>query len=106
MRSDRTLINFNCPNDLMDSFDEVCDFKSMNRTQTLIELMRDYVVNKSDEIQRWICTLRCFFRSACRSCHYASAKQAARRLSSFDSVFKRISFFVFARQVCRSLVSV
>ena len=44
MRSDRTLINFNCPNDLMDSFDEVCDFKSMNRTQTLIELMRDYVV--------------------------------------------------------------
>ena len=54
MRSDRTLINFNCPNDLMDSFDEVCDFKSMNRTQTLIELMRDYVVNKSDEIKRWL----------------------------------------------------
>ena len=37
----------------MDSFDEVCDFKSMNRTQTLIELMRNYVVNKSDEIQKW-----------------------------------------------------
>ena len=53
MRSDRTLINFNCPNDLMDSFDEVCDFKNMNRTQTLIELMRDYVVNKSEEIQKW-----------------------------------------------------
>ena len=53
MRSDRTLINFNCPNDLMDSFDEVCDFKSMNRTQTLIKLMRNYVVNKSDEIQKW-----------------------------------------------------
>ena len=53
MRSDRTLINFNCPNDLMDSFDEVCDFKSMNRTQTLIELMRNHVIEKQEEIKNW-----------------------------------------------------
>ena len=53
MRSDRTLINFNCPNDLMDSFDEVCDFKSMNRTQTLIELMRTHVIEKQNEIENW-----------------------------------------------------
>jgi hypothetical protein len=50
---DKKLINFRCDLDVLDGFDEVCDFKRTNRTQTLIELMRDYVVNKSDEIQRW-----------------------------------------------------
>ena len=49
----KTLINFRCPDDVIDTFDETCRFKNMNRTQTLIELMRNYVVNKSDEIQRW-----------------------------------------------------
>ena len=53
MRSDRTLINFNCPNDLMDSFDETCRFKNMNRSQTLIELMRNHVIEKQEEIKNW-----------------------------------------------------
>ena len=43
MNSDRTLINFRVPNELIEVFDESCDFKNMNRTQTLIDLMRGYV---------------------------------------------------------------
>ena len=37
MSSDRTLINFRVPDELIEVFDESCDFKNMNRTQTLID---------------------------------------------------------------------
>ena len=53
MSSDRTLINFRVPDDLIEVFDESCDFKNMNRTQTLIELMRGYVDKTIPEIQNW-----------------------------------------------------
>tara|TARA_A100001015_G_C15006160_1_gene720740 strand:+ start:367 stop:615 length:249 start_codon:yes stop_codon:yes gene_type:complete len=53
MSSDRTLINFRVPDELIEVFDESCDFKNMNRTQTLIELMRGYVDKTVPEIQNW-----------------------------------------------------
>ena len=53
MNSDRRLINFRVPDELIEVFDESCDFKNMNRTQTLIELMRGYVDKTIPEIQNW-----------------------------------------------------
>jgi hypothetical protein len=53
MNSDRTLINFRVPNELIEAFDQSCDFKNMTRTQTLIELMRRYVDKTIPEIQSW-----------------------------------------------------
>ncbi len=49
----KTLINFRCPEDVIDTFDETCRFKNMNRTQTLIELMRKHVIEKQEEIENW-----------------------------------------------------
>ena len=49
----KTLINFRCPEDVIDTFDETCRFKNMNRTQTLIELMRNHVIEKQEEIKNW-----------------------------------------------------
>ncbi len=49
----KTLINFRCPEDVIDTFDETCRFKNMNRTQTLIELMRNHVIEKQEEIENW-----------------------------------------------------
>ena len=49
----KTLINFRCPDDVIDTFDETCRFKNMNRTQTLIELMRYHVIEKQEEIKNW-----------------------------------------------------
>ena len=49
----KTLINFRCPEDVIDTFDETCRFKNMNRTQTLIELMRNHVIGKQEEIENW-----------------------------------------------------
>ncbi len=40
---DKKLINFRAPNDLRQTFDLVCRFKSRNRSQILIELMRKFV---------------------------------------------------------------
>ena len=53
MNTNRMLINFRVPEDLVEAFDDTCRFKSMNRTATLIQLMREHVIDKSDEIQRW-----------------------------------------------------
>jgi len=53
MDSDRTLINFRVPDELIEVFDESCDFKNMNRIQTLIELMRVHVGKTIPEIQNW-----------------------------------------------------
>jgi hypothetical protein len=39
----KKLINFRAPNDLRQTFDLVCRFKSRNRSQILIELMRQFV---------------------------------------------------------------
>lgn len=49
----KTLINFRCPDDVIDTFDETCRFKNMNRSQTLIELMRNHVIEKQEEIKNW-----------------------------------------------------
>ena len=49
----KTLINFRCPEDVIDTFDETCRFKNMNRSQTLIELMRNHIIDKQEEIKNW-----------------------------------------------------
>ena len=51
MNSDRRLINFRVPDELIEVFDASCDFKNMNGTHTLIELMRGYVYKTIPEIQ-------------------------------------------------------
>lgn len=53
MDSDRKLVNFRVPEDLLEMFDESCQFKNRNRTQTLIDLMRGFVDETVPEIQRW-----------------------------------------------------
>lgn len=50
---DKRLINFRCDLDVLDGFDEVADFKRLNRTQILIELMRKYISEGRDEINKW-----------------------------------------------------
>ena len=50
---DKKLINFRCDLDVLDGFDEVCDFKRMNRTQILIDLMRKYISDGRDEMNKW-----------------------------------------------------
>ena len=49
----KTLINFRCPDDVIDTVDETCRLKTMNRSQTLIELMRNHVIDKQEEIKNW-----------------------------------------------------
>lgn len=49
----KKLINFRCDLDVLDGFDEVADFKRMNRTQILIDLMRKYISDGRDEINKW-----------------------------------------------------
>lgn len=53
MDSDRKLVNFRVPEDLVEMFDESSQFKNRNRTQTLIDLMRGFVDETVPEIQRW-----------------------------------------------------
>ena len=50
---DKKLINFRCDLDVLDGFDEICDFKRMNRTQILIDLMRKYISDGREEINKW-----------------------------------------------------
>lgn len=52
MNTDKKLINFPVQEDLIEMFDETCEFKNMNRTQILITLMRDFVEETVPEIQR------------------------------------------------------
>ena len=49
----KKLINFRCDLDVLDGFDEVADFKRMNRPQILIDLMRKYISDGRDEINKW-----------------------------------------------------
>ena len=49
----KKLIDFRCDLDVLDGFDEVADFKRMNRTQILIDLMRKYISDGRDEINKW-----------------------------------------------------
>ena len=53
MNTDKKLINFRAQEDLIEMFDETCEFKNMNRTQILITLMKDVVEETVPEIQRW-----------------------------------------------------
>ena len=50
---DKKLINFRCELDLLDMFDEICDFKRVNRSQILISLMRKFISEGRDEINKW-----------------------------------------------------
>ena len=50
---DKKLINFRCDLDVLYGFDEVADFKRMNRTQILIDLMRKYISDGREEINKW-----------------------------------------------------
>ena len=50
---DKKLINFRCELDVLDMFDEICDFKRVNRSQILISLMRKYISEGRDEIAKW-----------------------------------------------------
>ena len=50
---DKKLINFRCDLDVLDGFDEVCDFKRTNRTQILIDLMRRFIGEGREEIEKW-----------------------------------------------------
>ena len=47
------IFHINFFSELREVFDQSCDFKNMNRTQTLIELMRGYVDKTIPEIQNW-----------------------------------------------------
>ena len=53
MNTDEKIINFRVQEDLIEMFDETCEFKNMNRTQILITLMKDFVEETVPEIQRW-----------------------------------------------------
>jgi hypothetical protein len=53
MNTDKKLINFRVQEDLIEMFDETCEFKNINRTQILISLMKDFVEETAPEIQRW-----------------------------------------------------
>lgn len=44
------LINFRSPEDLQETFDLVCDYKSATRTQVLIDLMRGYILENHKSI--------------------------------------------------------
>jgi hypothetical protein len=44
------LINFRTPEDLQNTFDLVCDYKSVTRTQVLIDLMRGYILENHKSI--------------------------------------------------------
>ncbi len=50
---DKKLINFRCDLDVLDMFDEVADFKRMNRSQVLIDLMRKFISEGREEINKW-----------------------------------------------------
>ena len=50
---DKKLINFRCELDVLDMFDEICDFKRVNRSQILISLMRKFISEGRDEINKW-----------------------------------------------------
>ena len=50
---DKKLINFRCELDVLDMFDEICDFKRVNRSQILISLMRKFISEGRDEIAKW-----------------------------------------------------
>ena len=50
---DKKLINFRCELDVLDMFDEICDFKRANRSQILISLMRKFISEGRDEIAKW-----------------------------------------------------
>jgi hypothetical protein len=44
------LINFRTPEDLQNTFDLVCDYKAVTRTQVLIDLMRGYILENHKSI--------------------------------------------------------
>ena len=43
---DKKLINFRCDLDVLDMFDEVADFKRMNRSQVLIDLIHYVLIHR------------------------------------------------------------
>ena len=50
---DKKLVNFRCDMDVLDRFDETCNFKRTNRTHILTNFMRNSVGAENEEIDRW-----------------------------------------------------
>lgn len=48
------LINFRTPEDLQNTFDLVCNYKAVTRTQVLIDLMRGYILENHKSIMNQI----------------------------------------------------
>ena len=60
MNTDKKLINFRVQEDLIEMFDETCEFKNMNRTQILIILIAigygafQYFMGETLEERYWV----------------------------------------------------
>jgi hypothetical protein len=52
------LINFRTPEDLQNTFDLVCDYKAVTRTQVLIDLMRGYILENHKSIMEQIQSMK------------------------------------------------
>ena len=49
-----TLVNFLSPNEVLETFDEICSYQSTTRTSTLIKLMKDFIAEQSTSIPQQI----------------------------------------------------
>ena len=49
-----TLVNFISPNQILETFDDICSFQSTTRTSTLIKLMKEFIVEQSTSIPHQI----------------------------------------------------
>jgi hypothetical protein len=52
------LINFRSPEDLQATFDLVCNYKAVTRTQVLIDLMRGYILENHKSIMEQIQSMK------------------------------------------------
>ena len=49
-----TLVNFITPNQILETFDQICAFQSTTRTSTLIKLMKEFISHQSASIPHQI----------------------------------------------------
>ena len=53
-----TLVNFISPNQILETFDQICSFQSTTRTSTLIKLMKEFISDQSATIPHQIQSLQ------------------------------------------------
>ena len=53
-----TLVNFITPNQILETFDQICSFQSATRTSTLIKLMKEFISDQSASIPQQIQSLQ------------------------------------------------